>query len=164
MDERIQIAGQKCDEYRVSGYRCSESLIRGCADAMGIVLSDEILRVTGGFGGGGGGAHEACGLLEAGVALISLLYGRSDKSEDDNGCYYLIRIYHEKFRRAFGTVSCRELRPKYYYLKGFYDCAPNFPKAAQILTSILVDAERLVKEMPDVERILPHNPNGLKIT
>ena len=112
MDERIQIAGQKCDEYRVSGYRCSESLIRGCADAMGIVLSDEILRVTGGFGGGGGGAHEACGLLEAGVALISLLYGRSDKSEDDNGCYYLIRINHEEYRRAYATVITRELRPK----------------------------------------------------
>ena len=52
MDERIQMAGQKCDEYRVSGYRCSESLIRGCADAMGIVLSDEMLRATGVFSGG----------------------------------------------------------------------------------------------------------------
>ena len=62
MDERIQLAGQKCDEYRVSGYRCAESLIRGCADAMGVVLSEEILRATGGFSGGGG-AHEACGFL-----------------------------------------------------------------------------------------------------
>ncbi|NMA24522.1 MAG: C_GCAxxG_C_C family protein [Clostridiales bacterium] len=164
MDERIQMAGQKCDEYRVSGYRCSESLIRGCADAMGIVLSNEMLRATSGFSGGGGGAHEACGLLEAGVALISLLHGRSDKSVDDNGCYYQIRIYHEKFRRAFGTVRCRELRPEYYYLKGYYACAPNFSKAAQILTGILVDTDKLIREMPDVERIPPHNPNGLKIT
>ncbi|NLV51475.1 MAG: C_GCAxxG_C_C family protein [Clostridiales bacterium] len=164
MDERIQIAGQKCDEYRACGYRCSESLIRGCADAMGIKLSDEVLRATGGFSGGGGGAHEACGLLEAGVALISLLYGRSDTSADDNGCYYLIRIYHEKFRRVFGTVRCAELRPAYYYLKGFYDCAPNFSKAAMLLAEILVDADKLIREMPDAERIPPHNPNGLKIT
>lgn len=164
MDERIQIAGQKCDEYRTLGYRCSESMIRGCADAMGIVLSDDVLRATGGFSGGGGGARESCGLLEAGVALISLLYGRIDNKVDDNGCYYLIRIFHEKFRREFGTVRCREIRPEYYYLKGFYDCAPNFSKAAKILTGILVDAEKLIKEMPDAERTPPHNPNGLKIS
>ena len=163
MDERIQIAGQKCDEYRAGGYRCSESLIRGCADAMGIALSEEILRATGGFSGGGGGAHEACGLLEAGVALISLLYGRTDKSVDDNGCFYLIRVYHEKFRRTFGTLLCRELRPQYHYLKGFYDCAPNFSKAAQLLTGILVDADKLIREMPDAERLPPPNPFGLKI-
>jgi C_GCAxxG_C_C family probable redox protein len=131
---------------------------------MGIVLSDEVLKATGGFSGGGGGAHEACGLLEAGVALISLMYGRSNKSGDDNGCFYLIRIYHEKFRRAFGTINCRELRPAYYYLKGVYDCTPNFSKAAQILTSILVDADKLIKEMPDVERMPPNNPFGLKIS
>lgn len=163
MDERIQFAVQKCDEYRISGYRCAESLIRGCADAMGVVLTGDVLRATGGLSGGGGGAREACGLLEAGTVLISLLYGRSDLTKDDNGSYYLIRIYHEKFRREFGTVRCRELRPEYYYLKGFFDCSPNFAKAAQLLVGILVNADELIREMPEIERIPSHKPGGLKI-
>lgn len=153
----IQLAGEACDKYRIDGYHCAESIIRGCAEALDLELPDIVLRITHGFSGGGGGAMESCGLLSSGVALISYLYGRAEKGVDDNGAFYLIRLYHERFFEAFGTVSCREIRKPMRYLVGMKDCAPIFPKAAGILAEIIYNAQSLMESMPEEEKVVPQH-------
>ncbi len=152
MEQIIRNAGIKCEEYRDSGYHCAESIIRACADALDIQLPEAVLKATGGFSGGGGGAREGCGLLEAGVALISFVFGRIRNDEDDEGCFYLIRIYHERFTKELGSINCKVLRPENVYLKGLIDCGPIFPRAAQILADIILNGEKLIQEMPVIER------------
>jgi C_GCAxxG_C_C family probable redox protein len=150
--DKTELAGACCDKYHSQGYHCSESIIRGCAEALGLDIPAAVLKATEGFGGGGGGCRESCGLLESGVALLSFLYGRTDSREDDTGCYYLIRVYHERFLAEMGSILCRELRTPNRYLSGWRSCAPLFNKAARILADVIVDADKLIAEMPDEEK------------
>lgn len=157
--KKIHDSGIACDKYREQGFHCAESMIRGCAEGLGLEIPDVVLKTVGAYSGGGGGSRENCGLLLAGAAVISFMFGRVKVDEDDNGCLYLIRTFYERFYERLGSVECRELRPDNRYLLGMKDCAPIFPRAAEILAEVVLNAETLIAEMPEEEKI-PHAPGA----
>ena len=152
MEDKVKLAGEKCESYRQMGYHCSESSIRGCADALDIYVPDEVYKAVAGFSGGGGGCRETCGLLTGGIALISFLYGRTDPKKPVTNNYYLIRVLHERFFRELGSINCQELRPANKYLKGLSECSPIFARAAEILAGVILEADKLIENMPETEK------------
>jgi C_GCAxxG_C_C family probable redox protein len=153
MEEILKAAAEKCEGYRLRGYHCSESVIRSCSEVLNIKLPEEILRISSGFRGGGGGYGDRCGATEAGMMLISYLYGRTDPDVDPSGYSYLIRILHERFNKEMGSYYCRVLRPFAYYLSGSaQNCSHVYKKGAEIVMKLLLEADQLIKEMPESER------------
>ncbi len=153
MENLIRTAGEKCEAYRQRGYHCSESVIRACSDVLGLRLPEELLRVSSGFRGGGGGYGDRCGVVEAGIILISYRYGRTDPETDVSGYSYLVRVLHERFNKELGSFYCRILKPFAYYLSGSaQNCSHVYVKGAQIVMQLLLEADRLIREMPESER------------
>ncbi len=153
MEDLVLAAGEKCEGYRLQGYHCSESAVRACSELLGLRLPEEILRVSSGFRGGGGGYGDRCGVVEAGIILISYRYGRSDPGADVSGFSYLIRLLHERFNKELGSYYCRVLKPFAYYLSGSaQNCSHVYIKGAEIVMKLLLEADRLIREMPESER------------
>jgi C_GCAxxG_C_C family probable redox protein len=153
VEEVVEKAVELVEGYRLKKYHCAESSIRACSEALGIKLSDDILRIASGFRGGGGGYGDRCGILESGIILVSLLYGRDNSSIDVSGYSYLVRLLHDRFNEELGGYYCRNLRPFAYRVSGTaQNCGYVYHKGAEIVTRIMVDAERLIREMPETER------------
>jgi C_GCAxxG_C_C family probable redox protein len=153
MEEKIRTAAEKCEEYRLRGYHCSESSIRACSEVLNIKLPEDILRISSGFRGGGGGCGDRCGVVEAGMVLISYRYGRTDPAVDVSDYSYLIRILHERFIKELGSFDCRVLLPFARYLSGSaQNCSHVYKKGAEIVTKLLLEADQLIKAMPESER------------
>lgn len=163
MEEKILAAAEKSEGYRLMGYHCSESCIRACAELLDIRLPEEVLRISSGFRGGGGGYGDRCGMVEAGIMLITYRYGRIDPKVDVSDYSYLIRILHDRFLTELGSFDCRVLKPFAYYLSGeAQNCSHVYKKGAGIVMKLLLDADQLIKEMPESERY--KNRKGLQLS
>lgn len=147
-------AAERCEYYRQQGFHCSESSIRAVSETLGIELPEDILKVSSGFRGGGGGYMERCGITEAGIILISYLYGRTNPEADVADYSYLIRVLHERFIREMGSYICRQLLPFSQKNTPDKSCALTYEKGAKILTRLLLEADQLIKDMPQKERDL----------
>jgi C_GCAxxG_C_C family probable redox protein len=154
VEELLKVAADKCEGYRLQGYHCSESSLRACAETLNITLPEELLRVSSGFRGGGGGYGDRCGIVEAGIILISYLYGRIDPKADVSNYSYLVRILHDRFNAELGSYYCRVLLPFAKYLsRPECNCSHTYKKGAEIVTRLLLEAPQLIKEMPESERL-----------
>jgi C_GCAxxG_C_C family probable redox protein len=163
VEEKLQAATEKSESYRVMGYHCSESCIRACSEVLGIKLPEELLRISSAFRGGGGGYGDRCGMVEAGMMLITYRYGRIDPKVDVSDYSYLIRILHDRFLKELGGFHCRILKPFAYYLSGeAQNCSHVYKKGAAIVMKLLLEADQLIKEMPESE--LYKNRKGLQKT
>jgi C_GCAxxG_C_C family probable redox protein len=161
VEEKEQAAAEKCEGYRQMGYHCSESCIRACAEILGLKLPEEVLRIASAFRGGGGGYGDRCGMVEAGMMLIAYRYGRIDPKVDVSDYSYLIRILHDRFLRELGSFDCRVLKPFAYHLSGeAQNCSYTYKKGAGIVMKLLLEADQLMKEMPESERY--QNRKGLQ--
>ena len=61
-------------DYHKKGYNCAQSVAGAFADLTGLSM-EQILAVSGGFGGGVGGTHsELCGAVSGAVLVLSLVY------------------------------------------------------------------------------------------
>jgi hypothetical protein len=87
------------------------------------------------------------------MILISYRYGRIDPKVDVSDYSYLIRILHERFLKELGSFDCRVLRPFAYFLSGeARNCSHVYKKGAMIVTKLLLEADELIKAMPESER------------
>lgn len=150
MEELLQKASQRCEEYRLKGYHCSEATIRAVTETLGWRLNDELLKTACGFRGGGGGMRERCGVVEAGIIIIGIKYGRLNPSEPSGPYSYLVRKLHQRFLEELGSYTCRELYIPAKRLDG--NCSFIYQKGAAIVTKLLLEADRLISEMPLEEK------------
>lgn len=139
-------------EYRMQGFHCSESTIRACSEAMGLSLSEDVLRCACGFRGGGGGYGDRCGVIEAGCMLISYLYGRLRPHQRVWEYSYLIRVLHQRFLGSFATIYCREIKEMEIENQTEIICMHTYELGAEIIVNLLLDADELLENMPEEEK------------
>jgi len=153
VEDIVQSAVNKAEEYRLKKYHCAESSIRACSEVLNIKLSNDIFRIASGFRGGGGGHGDRCGVLESGIILVSFLYGREKSNIDVSNYSYLVRLLHDRFNAELGGYYCRNLRPYAYRLSGEQqNCGYIYRKGTEIVTRLLAEADRLIREMPETEK------------
>ena len=131
------------------GYHCSEGTLRAVAEILGLPLSDDILKASSGFRGGGGGMRERCGCVEAGIILIGLRYGRLQATESSAPYSYLIRKLHERFLSEQGSYTCHDLYPTAKLLHG--NCHYYHKNGTMILGDFMLDANKMLAEKPSDE-------------
>ncbi len=143
LDELAAWAGARANRFRLEGFHCSESVLRAAALAIGIDLSAEMLRVSTGFRGGGGGYGDRCGALNSGAMLISYLYGRTKATEDNTCASELTRILHQRFDEQLGATRCSLLNN--FYSKQVPDgsCSIIYDAGSRIIVELLGEASQL---------------------
>lgn len=124
-------AAARCEWYRSQGFHCSESVIRACGDLLELKLSPGVLRCACGFRGGGGGTGGRCGVIEAGVLLLSLLYGRDGPGEPWEEYSGRISRLVREFEKRFGSTECRILNPA--EIKACGNCGRIYRQGAELV-------------------------------
>lgn len=149
--DKIKLAGEKAYEYG-QNFHCSESAIRAINDVFELGMPEIVLKLATGFRGGGGGYGDRCGILEVGIIAFSYLYGRFDSKQDCSTVSYLVRILHKRFIDELGSYYCRFLRPFHDdKCKGF-PCLYVYRKGTELVASVLIEAEELIKNMTDIDK------------
>lgn len=91
------------------GYNCSQAVVMGFADEVG-VSKEELARFSVCFGGGTGRMRLTCGAVNAMFMVAGLLYSSSDGSpQNKNEMYKKTQELAARFKAAFGTINCGEL-------------------------------------------------------
>jgi len=160
--EIIDFAARRANEYRQRwlvlhkkkdglGFHCSESSIRAINEALNLHIPEDIIRVTTGFRGGGGGYGDRCGILESGIILLGYKYGRLKAEEDCSKISYLVRLLHQRYIDQLGSIYCRILLPFHRLHSKDNSCAYVYDMGTRIVTELLLEAEDLLLEMPKQE-------------
>lgn len=106
------LAGERA-EYYFSSRRlsCSEASLLVINKALGGGLSDEqAVSLGSGFGGGIGDSGCVCGAISGAVMALGLFLGSGRKgAPSKKRLRKLVGEFHDRFRKASGSVCCREL-------------------------------------------------------
>lgn len=151
-EERCRRAAEIAENCRQKGYHCSESTLRAAAQVLGVPISEELLRVSSVFRGGGGGYGGRCGVAEAGLMMIGLLYGRSDESGDSEAYSYLARLWLKRFRLHFVSLNCADLLPATKERSPENNCARTYTEGAELMVDFLLDAPELLEKRAALQR------------
>ncbi|MBK6281872.1 MAG: C_GCAxxG_C_C family protein [Draconibacterium sp.] len=95
-------------ENQFSKFNCAQTVFSLFADDLGI---DEktALKIASGFGGGMACA-ETCGAVTGSYMVIGMKYGHSTSNPDDKAkTKLLIRKFNAEFKKAHGTLICKNL-------------------------------------------------------
>ena len=150
-EEILQKTREISRQYKLEGYHCSETVIRTLNDVFELKMNDDVLRCACGFRGGGGGYRDRCGILEAGMMAISYIYGRNDVTGDIEGCSYLIRTLHERFREHFDTIRCLDIYTKQKEMNVPNTCLDPTMEGSVLVAEVLLEAEELLKNISEEE-------------
>lgn len=91
---------------------CAETMLRATAEEMGIELTDDEMRLIGGFGGGMG-RGTVCGALAGVVAA----FGRQmvvDRAHAVPELKARCAAFVDRFEREFGSIMCADLKEHHY--------------------------------------------------
>lgn len=153
LEELAEWAGRRANQYRQIEFHCSESVLRAASEALGIKLSDEMLRTSTGFRGGGGGYGDRCGALNSGAMLISYLYGRVLPTEDNTCPSELTYALHERFEEQLGGTKCSVLMNVYFKLSTDDSCEIVYAAGARLAVQLLGEASQICALCPPVPRL-----------
>ena len=146
-EEIIRRAGELTVEYKRKGFHCPEAAIRGIPEAFGIAMPADVIRSACGFFGGGGGIGGRCGLAEAGVMILSFLYGRMHPLQSEQQVRAVVGRMLLAFKEEMGSLECREIKPgevqKYGAAIG---CEDVYRRGAQLIAGIMLKADEIAKE------------------
>lgn len=101
---------EKAIEYFCAGYNCAQSVFAAFCDVTGY-SEKEALMISSSFGGGMGRMRETCGAVSAMFMVAGALKGYTDISTDapKKAHYERIQKMAAEFKKAHGTITCREL-------------------------------------------------------
>ena len=110
-------------------YNCAEATLRAANDEFGLNLSEDALKVVGGFGGGLG-CESTCGALCSAMEVISrcAIKGRAHATE---GFKELCANYVKRFEERLGGSCCSDVKKCYY--AGDTRCLKAVEAAADVL-------------------------------
>ena len=116
--------------YTDGAHNCSEAIIHAANEYYGLNISDEDLKLFGGFGGGMY-AGIVCGTLVASVAVLSKMVIKESAKKEGAVIRPVISGLVKDFRNEMGGTSCAELKPKYFTKEDA--CLKTVVKAAEVL-------------------------------
>ncbi|MDO4173349.1 MAG: C-GCAxxG-C-C family (seleno)protein [Eubacteriales bacterium] len=102
---------ERAKEYYTRNYNCAETIVRAANDEYNLGLTEEAMRMCGGFGGGMG-CGKACGALCGGICAISsqlIETSAHETPELRKKCQMLVAA----FNRILGDTECKRLMVKY---------------------------------------------------
>lgn len=110
MKENEKTRGELAGEYFLSGYNCSQSVVKAFADLIP-VDAETLLKMSSSFGGGMGRLREVCGTVSGSFLILGALYGYDGPETGEKKAVHYARI--QEFARAYeekqGSIVCREL-------------------------------------------------------
>lgn len=152
---------EKARELFYAGYNCAQAVFCAFCDEMGLEL-ETAARLSSSFGGGLGRLREVCGAVSGAEMALGYLRGYSDPSDPEakKAHYQQVRELAERFRRANGSIICRELlknvetapggtpekrTPEFYASR---PCLRIVQDAAAILEQMLEETEQASAPQP----------------
>ena len=105
------------------------------------------------FFGCGGRYRDRCGIIEAGIMIISYIYGRNTCDEETWKYAYFIRLLHERFKERFNTIKCIDLYTRQKEANVEVVCLEPIKIGASIIADILLNAETILNNVPLEERV-----------
>ena len=144
-EEAMAKAASLAHDYKLQGYHCSESAVRAVPEALGLKLSDDTVKAATGFFGGGGGMRDRCGIVEIGLMLISLEFGRLDPKPSDQDIRDMAAELFARFEKKFGSIYCRDVKPPEVERFGEeYGCMRIYEEGSALLTELMLDADKIL--------------------
>ena len=99
--------------YTDLNYNCSEALIHAANDFYGLNITEDDMKMMGGFGSGMY-AGVVCGALVGCVAALSKMIVVKTARGEGNTVRPVINSMVKTFESHLDGMTCRDLRPKYY--------------------------------------------------
>jgi len=162
MDSRIEMAVKLAREYKFQGYHCSEATIRAVPKALGIEISEDVIKASCAFFGGGGSTGGRCGVIESCLVIISMLYGRLDSEQSDYEVKVLAAELMKRYKAKFGSLNCCDIKPN--EVKKFgedFGCQRVYEEGAKLASQLLIDAPRILSETDPVRFAMKQNEESL---
>ena len=123
---------ERATEYYKKGYNCAETIIRAANAEYQLGLTEDAMKLCGGFGGGMG-CCKACGALCGGISAISakLIDTKAHETPELRAdCTRLVAA----FNRILGDTECKNLKAKYYSGSG---CLETVLLGCEALESVM---------------------------
>ncbi|HBB02638.1 MAG: hypothetical protein US89_C0005G0051 [Candidatus Peregrinibacteria bacterium GW2011_GWF2_38_29] len=98
-------------ELLAQDYNCGETVFRVLLKELGIKESKELLKASS-FMNGGGRAGAQCGILDAGLMVLSLMYGRDTYKKSREPLQGLAYKLTKEFEKKYKSFLCRDIRPE----------------------------------------------------
>ena len=111
-------------------YNCSEALIQAANDYYGLHITEDDMRMFGGFGGGMYSGI-VCGTVVSIVATLSKMIVKESARKEGATVRPVIASTIRDFKEYLGGLSCPELKPKYYNKED--SCLKTVLLAAEVL-------------------------------
>ena len=105
-DDVAQVASQAERFYRAGNMHCAEAVLASLKNRYAPGMSDDVLRLAAGFGGGSG-AGCICGALAGGTMAFGLIL-----AGDKKGVAAMTVELHAWFKKEYGASCCRILTAK----------------------------------------------------
>ncbi len=100
----------RATEHMASGYVCSESVLLGVCEELGIHVDDTIVpRIGRLFAGGIGRTGSVCGAVVGGVMALGLLVEPGETMEEALDAMKVAEEFRRRFESEMGSIECREL-------------------------------------------------------
>ncbi len=106
MESRVE----KAEKLFLEGYNCAQAVFAAYSDIYG-VDTQTALKIASSFGAGMGRMREVCGALSGAFMIAGLENGTINGSdaEGKKANYDLVNVIANEFKKANGTIICREL-------------------------------------------------------
>ena len=124
LEELMALADELGRGYFRQGLNCSECVLRTFMDIYETGVSDDVICMATGFGGGMGHTKNTCGAITGAVLALGLVKGRRDPfgSKEEMGArvkqlqgeiYPVFGAMIEEIKAHFGTLICSEMNSQF---------------------------------------------------
>jgi len=120
-------AEQRARDYFRQGLNCAECVLKAFMDTHETGMSEEILALSTGFGGGIGRAQSLCGAIAGAVMAVGTVKGRRnpleketprERAQELGGIYPTFAEMAQEITEHYGSLICKELSAPFDEFEG----------------------------------------------